>query len=99
MCVCRWGMTDSLVPHELDYIACQMSLSMEFSKQEYYNGLSFPTPGALPTQWSNLHLLCLLHWQAVFTTEPPGKPNIFSKVTINNLGTLSHDNQLVMSDL
>ena len=29
----------------------------------------------LPTQRSNLRLLCLLHWQlGFFTTEPPGKP-------------------------
>jgi len=32
-------MTDSLQPH---------SLSMEFSRQEYYTGLSFPSPGDLP---------------------------------------------------
>jgi len=27
--------------------------------------------GIFPTQGSNP---CLLHWQVVFTTEPPGKP-------------------------
>ena len=29
-------------------VACQASLSMEFSKQEYWNGLSCPPPGNLP---------------------------------------------------
>ena len=28
--------------------ACQAALSMEFSKQEYWSGLPFPTPGDLP---------------------------------------------------
>ena len=39
------------------------SSSMGFSRQEYWSGLSFPPPGDLPTQGSNLHLLCLLHCQ------------------------------------
>ena len=29
-------------------VACQASLSMEFSRQEYWNGLPFPSPGDLP---------------------------------------------------
>ena len=32
-------------------IALQTLLSMEFSKQEYWRGLSFPTPGDLPDPW------------------------------------------------
>ena len=36
---------------------------MEFSRQEYWTGLPFPTPGALPDlQIEPPHLLCLLHW-------------------------------------
>ena len=31
----------------MDRIACQASLSMGFSKQEYWNGLPFPPPGNL----------------------------------------------------
>ena len=30
------------------YIAHQAPLSMEFSRQEYWNGLPFPSPGDLP---------------------------------------------------
>ena len=32
----------------MDYIACQASLSMGFSRQEYWSGLPFPSPGDLP---------------------------------------------------
>ena len=45
MCVCL-VMSDSLQPHGL--IAQQAPLSMGFPKQEYWNGLPFPTPGHLP---------------------------------------------------
>ena len=38
----------------MDYIACQASLSMEFSRQEYCNGLPFPTPGSLPNPGTEL---------------------------------------------
>ena len=52
--------------------ACQAPLSMEFSRQEYWRGLPFPTPGGLPfllqgllpSQGSNQYLPYLLHWQA-----------------------------------
>ena len=30
------------------WLACQALLSMEFSRQEYWSGLSCPTPGDLP---------------------------------------------------
>ena len=29
-------------------VACQVPLSMEFSRQEHWSGLPFPTPGVLP---------------------------------------------------
>ena len=29
-------------------VACQAPLSMEFSRQEYWNGLPFPPPGGFP---------------------------------------------------
>ena len=29
-------------------VTCQTPLSMEFSRQEYYSGLPFPSPGDLP---------------------------------------------------
>ena len=52
-------------------------LSMEFSRQEYWNGLPFPSQGIFLTQESNPHLLCLLHWQVdgFLTIEPAGAYN------------------------
>ena len=56
-------------------VACQASLPMEFSRQEYWSGLPFPPPGDLP----NLGIEpvssaspALAH--GFFTTAPPGKP-------------------------
>ena len=37
-------MSDSLQPHG----ACQVPLSMGFSREEYWSGLLFPSPGDLP---------------------------------------------------
>ena len=37
-------------------IACQASLSKEFSRQEYWSGLPFPSPGIFWTQGSKLGL-------------------------------------------
>ena len=34
-------------------VACRAPLFMEFLRQEYWNGLSFPSPGDLPNQGSN----------------------------------------------
>ena len=42
-------------------IACQAPLSMEFFRQEYWNGLPFPTSGDLSDPGINLHFL---NWQA-----------------------------------
>ena len=42
-------------------IAHQASLSMGFSRQEYWSGMPFPSPGSFPIQGLHLHLL---HWQA-----------------------------------
>ena len=39
------------------------SLSMGFSRQEYWSGLLSPFPGIFPTRWLNTCLVCLLHWQ------------------------------------
>ena len=39
-------MSDSLDP--VDYISCQPPLSVGFSRQEYWSGLPFPSPGDLP---------------------------------------------------
>ena len=38
-------------------VARQAPLSMGFSRKEYWSGLPFPSPGDLPDQGSNSHLL------------------------------------------
>ena len=45
-------------------VAHQAPLSMGFSRQEYWSGCHSLLQGIFLTQGSNLHLLCLLHWQA-----------------------------------
>ena len=42
-------------------LALQTPPSMELSRQEYWNGLPFPSPGVLLTPGLNACLLCLLH--------------------------------------
>ena len=56
-------------------IALQVPLSVGFSRQEYWSGLPWPSPGDLPDPGLNPCLLCLLHWQASsLLLAPPGKP-------------------------
>ena len=52
-------------------VACQAQLSMEFSRQEYWNELPFPSPGDLPDTGISLGLLhcrqilsCLSHQES-----------------------------------
>ena len=53
-------------------VACQAPLSMGFSRQEYWSGLPFPSPGHLPDPGIEL-------WSPALQvdslpSEPPGKP-------------------------
>ena len=62
-------MSDSAIPWT---VARQAPLSMEFSRQEYWSGLSFPSPGDLPKPGikpgsPRLQADSLL-------SEPPGNP-------------------------
>ena len=54
-------------------VAYQASQSMEFSRQEYWNGLLFPSPWDLPNPGIKPGSPAL---QAdTLLSEPPGKPN------------------------
>ena len=44
---------------------------MEFSRQEYWSGLLFPSPGDLPDPGIEPTSLCLQHWQAGSITQAP----------------------------
>ena len=50
----------------------QAPLLMEFSKQEYWSGLPFPTPGDLPNP--GIEPMSPALAGRFFTTTPPGKP-------------------------
>ena len=54
-------------------VACQTPLSMGFSRQEYWNGLPFPSPGIFPTQESNLGLLHCR--QILYQLSHEGRPS------------------------
>ena len=59
-------------------VACQVPLSMGFSSQKYWSGLSCPSPGDLPNPCIDSASLtsCLLHWQAgSLPLAPPRKPS------------------------
>ena len=52
--------------------ACQAPLYIGFSRQEYWHGLPFPSPGDLPD--SGIKPMSPALAGGFFTTEPPGKP-------------------------
>ena len=61
-------MSNSAIPWP---VACQASLSMKFSKQEYWSGLPFTSPGDLPDPGIEPGSSV---WQADFLlSESPGK--------------------------
>ena len=49
--------------------------SMGFSRQEYWSGLPFPSPGDLPDPGSKPRSSAL--WVDVLTSEPPGKTSVY----------------------
>ena len=58
------------------FATLQAPLSVEFSRQEYWSGLPFPTPGDLPNPGIEpISLACLLA-VGFFTTGPHGEPMI-----------------------
>ena len=65
-CVSHSVVSGSLWPHGPQ--PCQVSLSMEFSRQEYWSGLPFPSSGDLTHPGIEPGSPALL-------SEPPGKPD------------------------
>ena len=60
-------------------VAPQAPLSMGFPRQEYWNGLPFPSPENLPEP--GIEPVSPVLVGGFFTTEPPGNPCTFSYVT------------------
>ena len=55
-------------------VAHQAPLSMGFLRQEYWSGLPFPAPGALPDP--GIEALSPALAGGFFTAESPGKPDV-----------------------
>ena len=53
-------------------VACQAPHPTEFSRQEYWSGLAFPSPGDLPDPGIEPGFPALE--ADALTSEPPGKP-------------------------
>ena len=57
-------------------VARQAPLSMGFTRQEYWSGLPFPSPGDIPNPGIKPKSLVSPAWAGgFFTTAPPGKPS------------------------
>ena len=71
MCVCVCKLLSRVRLFATPWIAAfQATLSMEFSRQEYWSGLPFPSPGDLPNPGIKLRSPAL---QAdSLPSEPPG---------------------------
>ena len=71
MCVSCSVVSDFATPWT---VACQTPLSMEFSRQEYWSGLAFPSPGDLPDPGTERRSFTLKADSLL--SEPPGKPRV-----------------------
>ena len=69
----------------------QAPLSMEFSRQEYWSGLPFPTPADLPDPGIEpISLASPALVGGFFTTELPGQDDKMQLITQEASGTGSH---------
>ena len=75
----------------------QPPLPLEFSRQEYWSGLPFPTPGDLPNPGIEPTSLASPELAGkFFTTEPPGKPQLGGMRRGHLLSPSSADVSLLM---
>ena len=63
-------------------VACQAPLSMGFSRQEYWSGLLFPSPGDLSNTGIELQFPASPELAGGFFTEPPEKPTVHYYIVI-----------------
>ena len=62
-------------------VAYQAPLSKRFPRQEYWNGLPFPSPGDLPNP--RIEPMSSALAGGLFTTEPPEKPLTCTRYLLN----------------
>ena len=83
--MCAWVLSRIQLFETPWTVAHQAPLSLQFSRQEYWNGLAFPTPGHLPDPGTeSVILVSSVLAGGFFTTMPPGKL-IVLKLLINLL--------------
>ena len=72
----------------MDYVACQAPLSMGFSRQEYWSGLPFPSPGDLPDLGITLLSCVSCTADGFFSTEPQLEKNLpaMHEIQVRSLG-------------
>ena len=71
-------------------VAHQIPLSMGFSRQEYWSGVPFPSPGDLSNPGIEpASLVSPALASGFFTTEPPGKPPSSCHLKTNNLAVVN----------
>ena len=84
----EWQPTPVLLPGESHglYVTCQAPLSREFSRQEYWSGLPFPSPGDLPNPGIQPGSPTLQ--PDTLPSEPPGR-SLYTKKNVKVLVTQS----------
>ena len=69
----QWSVLSRVLLFAIPWTVAYQAPSMEFSRQEYWSGLPFPSPGELPDQGIEPTSPT---WQAdALSSEPPGKPS------------------------
>ena len=75
LCFCRLVAKSGSTPFVTPWTAThQILLSIAFSRQEYWSGSPFPSPGDLPNPGTEPEYPALAG--GYFTTERKGKPNL-----------------------
>ena len=79
-CVCAQLLNHARLIGASWTLACQAPLPMEFSRQEHWSGVPFPTPRDLPDPGIEpTSLVSPALAGGFFTTGPPGKPKRLAK--------------------
>ena len=87
VCACAQSLSHVRLWTTAQSVTCQAPLSMEFSSQEYWSGLPFPPPWALPDPWIEpASPVVLALAGGFFTTEPPGKPQLLLNFMLITIG-------------
>ena len=93
-CVCAQSLSRVQLFTTLWTIAHQASLSMRFSRQEYWSGLPFPSPGDLPDP--RIESVSLT---SPALAAPPGKPIKTHILFSNNISVFGMNGELVSEHL